>query len=132
MRRAPHRAALAIPDAGHLRERTAVLDGAHQLPKRDVALAPDDDVHTQIGMRPLVGRERRIVAADDNPRAGFERPYERDGSPRGFALERHHREADDVGRQIGHQAHDRRSDGPLCEHEVGGRDPMMAIDVAGQ
>jgi hypothetical protein len=86
----------------------------------------------QIGMRPLVGRERGIVAADDNPGGGRERPHERDDPPGGFALERHHRKANDVGRQIGHQAHNRRSDRGLRQHEVGGRDPMMAIDVAGQ
>ena len=77
-------------------------------------------------------REARIVAADDDAHAGRQRAHQRDDPPRRRPLKGHHRQADDVGLRVADEALDRRPDGGLREDEVGDRDLMVRIDVAGE
>jgi len=81
--------ALAKPQAGDRRQRTLSIQRAQQLAKRQLALAADDRVHAEGRMRPRLGREARVVPADDDERLGPHRADEPDQPPRGRTLKRH-------------------------------------------
>jgi len=106
------------------------LEGAQQLAERLLALPPDDEVHARRRAGPGLGREARVVAAGDDLGARTQRAQALDQPERGAALERHHREADHVGRVLGDETVDRRADLPLCEHQVGHGDAVVRVDVA--
>ena len=48
------------------------------------------------------------------------------------ALERHDRQPDDIRLQVLHQPRDGRTDLSLHQDQIGNRDPVMSIDVAGE
>jgi hypothetical protein len=95
--------AFAKPDPRYPGQRRSTLERAQQLAKGDVAFAAHDDIDAEIRMRPGVGREAGVVAADDDPYAWRERADERDDLA-GGTLERHHRQADDVRAQVRDEA----------------------------
>ena len=93
---APERVPVAEPETGDLVQRPFALERADRLAKRHVALTANDDVDAELGMRPRLRRQARVVATDDDADIRFQGSDERDDSPRRRALERHHRQADDV------------------------------------
>ena len=116
------------PTVGNSRDAAVAgscFDRAQHFTKGCLALAPHDDVDTQIGVRVGLVRETRIVAADDDPYLWTKRPNETDERMRGSALERHDAEADDVRRTRPHQVLDGRPHAILGQDQVCDRDPMM-------
>ncbi len=59
-------------------------------------------------------------------------PDQRDDLPGRVPLEGHHGQPDDIRLEFRDQSLERRANGPLREDEVGDRDPVMRIEVAGQ
>ena len=78
------------------------------------------------------GREARIVSADDNRGAGLEGADQGDDPAGAGALERHHRQADDVGLQRGDQVFNGGADARLRQHQVGHRHLVVGVEVAGE
>src|SRR6267142_929175 len=84
---------------------------AQQLAKRQLSLAADDRVDAKGGIRPGVGREARVVPADDDERLGTHRTDEPDQPACRRALKSHDREPDHVGCAIPHELLDRLPNG---------------------
>src|SRR5262244_3224460 len=73
------------------------LELAQQLTERDLALAPHDEVDLAVTLLGVsLGSEARIIAADDDARAGVPRANEINNPFGRLALEGHDREPDDV------------------------------------
>ena len=110
----------------------AALDRPQQLAEREVALAAHDEIDPERRILVRLGREARVVPADYDPRLGAERSNERDDLVRRLPLKRHHGKADDVGRFRGHKLADSLRHGMLDQHEVGDRDVVVRVHVAGE
>ena len=110
---------------------SAALQRAQQLTERLLAFAADQKIHV-VARLVRRWREARIVPASDNacrrPKV-LDEPRDLEG---GCPLKRHDRQADDIGLVLAHQPLDGGDDLGLDQDEVGDRDAMMRIEVAGQ
>ena len=114
------------------RQRHAPFECAQEIAERPLPLAADDEVDAQVGVGPGLRRQARVVATDRDAHARRDGTHQRDDPSRGAALERHDRQADDVGLEVAHQPFDRAANGCLHQHQVGDRDLVMGVHVAGQ
>ena len=106
---------------------------SQQLAERDLSLAAHDEVGRS--GRPLdVGLrgQARVVPAHGDEGLRPQRAHEVDELLRGAALERHDREADQVGPLLPHEGLDRGAHAVLDQDQVGHRDAMARIHVAGE
>src|SRR6185503_863856 len=87
MRRPAKLIAIAIQQAGDVAERAALVHRAHQLAERHIAFAAHDRIDTEVRMRPRLGRQARIVPANDDAHVGLERSNECNYAAGGGALE---------------------------------------------
>jgi hypothetical protein len=131
-RRAVERVTVPIGQPRHVGQRGTRLEGADERAKRVVTLAAHDRIDAGVRRFVHLGRQARVVAADDDPDVGLEAPNERDHFQGGVPLERHDRQPDDVRRTRRDQAADGARDVLLREDEVGDGDVVMQVEVAGQ
>ena len=124
--------AVEVGQPGDFRERRAALDGADEIAEGEVAFTAHDQVDAEPGIFEDLGRERRIVAADDDAHAGAEGADEPNHPQRRAALEGHDGEADEIGLMRGDQVRDGVADVRLRENQIRDRDVMVRIDVAGE
>ncbi len=113
-------------------ERPPRLERAQKLRERLLALAPHDEVDARRLAGPGVRREARVVAPHDDASGRPQAAKPLDEPERRPPLERHHRQADDVRLVLADEAGDRLADPSLREHQVGDRDPVVRVHVAGQ
>ena len=123
---------LAVGEARDALEAVPALQRPHQLAEGQLPLAAHDEVHRRrrIGVR--LGGQARVVAADRDPHARTEGPHQLDDAERRLPLEGHDRQADQRGLPFVDEALDGRPDLALHEDQVGDRDPVVGVDVAGQ
>jgi hypothetical protein len=79
-----------------------------------------------------IGRQAGVVPTDHDGGLRPQAAQQSDQTVRASALERHHRQTYDVGRQARGQVGDRLDHATLDENEVGDGDVVMRVDVAGQ
>ena len=101
---------------------------------RNVGLAfpAHDRVDAGVRVGVSVGGQARVVAADDDGDVGPPALDVRDQPERGPPLERHDRQADDVRRVRADERFHGLQHAALGEDQVGHRDRVVPIDVAGQ
>ena len=111
--------------------RSAGLERAKQFAQSVLTFPADQkiDFGTRLVRR---WREAWIVTSCDNSCRRSKMPNDPRDRESGFSLKRHDRQPDDVGLVLAHQTLDGGDDPGLDQDEVGNRNPVMRIDVAGE
>ena len=104
----------------------------HEIAERVIALAAHEEIDARVGPLVHLGRQTRIVAADDDAHRRLDGTDQTDEAERRTALERHDREPDQRRIERAHQPLDRLRDAILHQHQIRNRHLMVRIDVAGQ
>ncbi len=107
------------------------FERAQELAQRLLAFSPDDELDV-VARFVRSRRQAGIVSADDDPRPWANGANLTRNQKCRRALKRHDREADDVGLMIANEPIDRLSHAAVNEDEIGDRDRVLRIEIAGQ
>ena len=120
-----------VRQAGDPAKILAPFEFPQQLAERVLPLAAHDELDV---LAPFVRvrREAGVVPADDDPRPRQAGAHELHEAQRGAALERHHREPDDVRPELLEEPFDRGPDARLHEDEVCDGHAVVRVHVAGE
>ena len=105
-----------------------MLDGAHELAKRQLTLAAHEEIDVGLGVG--VRGQAGVVPADDHADPAPEAAEQLSDSKRGPSLEGHHRESHHVRLDVPNEALERLRHAALDEDQIGDRHPVVGIDVA--